>query len=658
MDQAFEHLFSNVSLGPFELRNRVCFSAHSHMMGNYGLPTERQLRYLVERAKGGAAWIVVGASMVSADGLDYINFNIVSDERSIPMNQQITAAVHDHGAIITTQIDEFGRVGRYPREGRAPLLAPSALPELGHEMPKEMEAEDFEAVIADTRLAVRVAKAGGFDGVEFLAAMSTSLIQQFLSPLTNRREDEYGGSLENRLRFPLRLIRETREELGRDHILGIKLVADEVAQGGLDHDALREIAAAIDGTGDVDYIHADIGTGVSVLTHIPEMQFPAGFATYLAGGIREVVRCPVVSVKRINDPVLAEQVLASGQADIVAMARALIADPELPNKAREGRLTQVRQCTGSNQECINRTSASLPVSCIHNPAAGHEDRFGIGTLKPAVAPKRVLVVGGGVAGMAAAEIAAKRGHDVHLHERSDELGGQVRWMASINSRKDYESITRYLSGEIERLGVQVRLGHAVDAEEVLADAWDEVVVATGARPDPRGYSSALPVFELPGADQDNVFTVFDVFGDRMGEIGDRVLLIDEFGEPEAMMVAEHLGDQGRKVEIVTRLNYVGMKVDWFSWGAYAERLSERGAVLTALTGVTRIDGRTVIGENLDGEWRREVDSVVLVMGKLAEDHLYRALKGRASSVHRVGDCVAPRRITDAIWEGNALAREL
>jgi len=339
------------------------------------------------------------------------------------------------------------------------------------------------------------------------------------------------------------------------------------------------------------------------------------------------------------------------------MARALIADPELPDKAREGRLDEIRQCTGSNQECVGRALRSLPIGCIHNPAVSVEQTLGIETLKPAAASKKVAVIGGGVAGMKAAEIAAARGHEVSLFERESELGGQVRWITSINSRKDFESVTRFLAGQIKRLGVDVQLGQDVSADAV-ASGYDAVVVAIGALPLKTGFTSSSAQKTMPGVDQDNVFTVFDVFNGTSGRIGERVLLIDEFGEHEAMMVAEHLADQGRKVEIVTQLHYVGTQIDGFTWGAYAERLAERAVKMTPLTQITHIDGNTVHGSNYDGDYRREVDSVVLIMGKKANSGLYRELKGRVSELHQAGDCVIPRRMTDAIWEGNQVGRAL
>jgi 2,4-dienoyl-CoA reductase-like NADH-dependent reductase (Old Yellow Enzyme family)/thioredoxin reductase len=657
MPEQFEHLFTPIHVGPIEMPNRICFTAHGTQMVSANLPTEQQKAYLLERAKGGAGWMVVGSCLTSLDSIKKQSSNDLTDERSIPLFRQITDAVHELGAKITTQVDNYGRHVEYPRLGRGPLLAPSPLAELGCEMPKEMDEDDMDRVVEQTRGAIQVAKEGGFDGVEFLSSMGWTLLQQFLSPLTNHREDEYGGSLANRLRFPLRLVREARDELGSDHCLGIKLTCDELFDGGLTQDDMCAIAAELAGTGWVDYFIADAGSGNSVLVAVPEMSYPAGFAAYLAAGIREVVSIPVVAANRINDPLIGERLLANGQADIIGMTRALIADPELPNKARDGRLDEIRQCTGSNQECIERATASVPISCIHNPAVGFEKALGIGTLRHAELRKKVAVVGGGVAGMKTAEIAASRGHEVTLFERESGLGGQLRWITSINSRKDFDAITLFLRRAIRRLKVDVQLGVDVVADDVAGAGYDAVVVATGALPLKTGFTSTNAQKNMPGAEQANVFTVFDVFAPN-NPIGDNVLVIDDCSEPEGMMVAEYLADQGKAVEIVTQHFRVGTSINRFSWGAYADRLSERGVKMTALTQVTHIDGDMVYGGNYDGEYRREVNSVVLIMGKKANSGLYRALKGRAAEVHQVGDCVVPRRITDAIWEGNTVGRAL
>lgn len=661
MAAQFEHLFRPIQIGPVTMANRICFSAHATNFAEDNLPSERQAYYYGERAKGGAGWIVIGGSIAHETSNWAEGFNLVSDERSIPGYRKITSRVHDHGTKIFTQIDHYGGAVPHPRKYRGATLAPSGIADaLEGEVPKAIEEEDMEMLIDASARAVHVAKESGFDGVEVISAQGFSIIQQFMTPRFNKRTDQYGGSLENRLRFPLRLFERVRKEAGQNLCVGIKIVGDEMIEGGLTPEDIKEICRRLTASNCLDYIHVCLGVTNNVQLVVPEMSYASGFAAYLAAGVREVVNVPVVAVKRINDPVLAEKILAEGQADVVAMARALISDPELPNKAKEGRLEDIRQCTGVNQECIGRMFVGLLTSCIQNPAAGEEKKWGIGTVTPAARKKKVVVVGGGPGGLKVAEIAAERGHEVHLYEKGKELGGEILSILKVKSRREFESILRYLRIRVQKLGVKVHFGQEMDAEGILEVGADAVVVATGALPLRTGYSSMRPdVATMPGVDQDNVLTVFDVYGDGKS-IGKRVLVVDEFGEMEATMTAEHLADQGKDVEIVTRLPWVGMKIDAFTFDPQMERLAERKVKWTAQTLVTGIEGKVVRGEHMYSKkkWEREVDSVVLVMGKRPNQTLYAALKGKVKELHRVGDCVTPRKITDAIYEGNILGREL
>lgn len=661
MSERFQYLFQPIRIGPVEIPNRICFSGHSSYFPVDGLPNDAHANYLAERAKGGAGWVVIGGGLVHESTLDSGGSFFVT-ERAIPAATKLVDQVHSAGARISTQIDHWGSATWYPRKHIHPLYAPSALVSTGgFEVPKAMELEDIEMVTQATERAAQVARACGFDGVEFLCAMGFSLMQQFLSPRTNKRTDEYGGSLENRLRYPLRVIERVRAAVGPDMMVGVKLVADELAEGGIDEEESALIARAMADSGNVDYLHVDVGSTGSRPVWMPEMDYPAGFSAAMAGRVRGEVDIPVLAVNRINDPLLAEQLLADGQADLIAMTRALIADAELPNKAREGRLDEIRQCTGSNQECVARTHHYLPVKCVHNPAVGEEHRWGIGSVQRVSQRRKVLVVGGGPGGMKAAELAALRGHSVQLFERSDALGGQVRFITAVNSRKDYESVTRYLSHQMGRLGVDVRLGHEATVEDISAAGADAVVIATGAKGLKTGYSASTPTRDtLPGADEPYVKTVFDVFQDPDG-IGQRVVVVDELGDLEPTMIAEYLADLGREVEIVTRQAYVAANMpDPYSFEPLVGRLQERNVRWHGFIAIDSVVGGRATGSNemTSEPFEREADTVVLSMGKQADDDLYFALKGSVPSLYRIGDCVAPRRITDAIYEGEVVGRDV
>lgn len=662
MAQQFNYLFRPIKLGPVTVPNRICFSAHAAMYAENNLPSERQVDYYGERARGGVGLIVIGGSGVHESSNFSSGFNIVGDERAIPGYRRITERVHEYGGKIFSQCDHYSILEQV-RSYRGPMLGPSPVHDLySPEIPKEMELEDIDMIVAATAKAAQVLQAGGLDGIELAAAQGIYGMHKFLSPVFNKRTDEYGGTMENRCRFLLRLFEAVRKTVGTSLCVGLKLVGDEFTPGGLGVPEIQDIAKYLAGTGHLDYIHVCAGSSYSLPVTVPEMSFPLGFAAPLAAAVREVVGdVPVLAIKRINDPVLAEKILAEGQADMIAMARALIADPELVKKAREGRLDDIRQCTGVNQDCIGRITHGGIVRCIQNPAAGEEKTLGVVTLRPAARKKKVLVVGGGPGGLKAAEIAARRGHEVVLYEKGAELGGQILSIIKVGSRRDFENIIRYLRIQVRKLGVKVTLEKEASPDDILKEGADTVVIAVGSIPVRTGYTPARPDVEaLRGVEQENVKTVAEVFADG-DQIGQNVVVVDEFGEMEGTMTAEYLADQGKAVEIVTRQPFVGANIEPFSFDPQMERLMDRKVVCTPFTLVTEISGRAVQTFNpyTKAERRIEnVDTVVLVMGKRPNDKLYFALKGKVPELHRVGDCVAPRKVSEAIWEGETTAREI
>lgn len=662
MAHQFEYLFRPIQLGSVTVSNRICWSGHATLYAENYLPSERMAYYYAERAKGGAGLIVIGGSGVH-ESSKWPGFPIVSDERAIPGYRRIADMVHEHGAKIFSQADHYSALPPVREGYRGPVLGVSGVHDLLEpEIPKEMEIEDIDMIVEATGKAAQVVLAGGLDGIELLAAQGGFYGQnQFLSPVFNKRTDEYGGSVENRCRFLVRLFESIRKAVGSGLCVGLKLVGDEFTPAGLGVPEIQEIAKYLATTCRLDYIHVCAGSSYSAPVIVPEMSFPPGFAAHLAAAVREVVNIPVLAVKRINDPILAEKILADGQADMIAMARALIADPELPKKAREGRLEDIRQCTGVNQDCVGRVLRHGMVRCIQNPAAGEERTLGVATLTPAQRRKKVIIVGGGPGGLKAAEVAARRGHEVHLYEKGGELGGQILSIIKVASRREFESIIRYLRIQVQKLGVRVHLGQEMGAGDILKEGADAVLIATGAAPLKTGHTPARPEVEtLPGVTQDNVKTVFDVFADGR-QIGQNVVVVDEFGEMEATMTAEYLADQGKTVEIVTRLPYVGMNIEPLSFDPQMERLVERKVACTPFALVKEISGKTLITTHLYTKAERRienVDTVVLVMGKRTNDGLYFALKGKIPQLQRVGDCVAPRKVTEAIYEGEMVAREL
>jgi len=381
------------------------------------------------------------------------------------------------------------------------------------------------------------------------------------------------------------------------------------------------------------------------------MSLPNAVYVPLAAAIKAAVpEIPIFHATRIVDPVHADQILADGSLDVVGMTRALIADPDMPRKAREGRLDEIRQCVGANEGCIDRIYQGKPVTCIQNPGAGREAELG-GDLAPAATRKRVVVVGGGVGGLETARVAALRGHRVVLFEKGRELGGQVLVAARTPARADYAGIVRFLVRQVERQGVDVRVSAEADADAVLAEQPDVVVVATGSHPH---------VPSLPGLDGKHVVTDRDVLLGR-AEVGDRVVVVDDVHTQQGLSTADFLLEQGRRVEVVSRLFYAGQDVGITSIVPLYTRLFSQGVVFTPHTDLVAVEGSTVVVANVyTGEERRieGVDTVVLSMGARSTDALYRALRGRVPALHAVGDCVAPRGVHHAILEGTRVARLL
>lgn len=649
----FSMLFNPIRMRDVTIPNRIVFGPHGTRLVDHetGHSTEEQACYYAERAKGGAGLIIAGSCMVHPNGMAAVT-NSIFDDGALPGLKRITEMVHQHPAKIFVQLSHLGRQGS-GSESELPLWAasPIACPAM-REVPHEIDAAEIETLVkAYVEAAGRALKAG-FDGMEVYMAHGY-LLGGFLSPFSNKRTDEYGGSLENRMRLPLRVIDAVRAAVGEDVPVGIRLSADEFVEGGITSEMSQEIAKVLEDTGKVDFISVSQSNYATVHALVPEMCFPPGAFVYLTSAVREAVeKTPVMAVARINDPVQAENILADGHADMILMIRGLIADPELPNKAREGRLDQIRACVGCNQGCIGRCERGLRMSCIQNPAIGFEKTRGIGTTIPATERKKIVVVGGGPAGLKVAEVVAERGHHVQLFDRGDQLGGQVTIAAKAPSRDEFANSVRYLAAQIQRLGVEVKLGADVTPEMVLSLQPDVVVTATGSFPQ-------IP--DIPGADRANVFTSWQVLNEE-AELGENVVVIDG-GENDAKFcsVADFLAQRGKRVEMITHLASPGQFVENFSKFPLFERLRSNGVVFTGFSLVTEIgDGFVTVSDPFTGEQRQidGVDSVVFAWYNQANNSLYRALQGKVPALHAIGDCVAPRRVIDAVREGFLLGRSL
>jgi thioredoxin reductase len=425
------------------------------------------------------------------------------------------------------------------------------------------------------------------------------------------------------------------------------------------------VARLVAATGKIDYMTIKAGTYWVPNLIIPDMQHPLGLFVPLASGIKEQADdVYVFTVGRINDPVFAEKVLADGHADMVGMTRAQVCDPELANKAREGRLEDIRPCVACNDGCWGSIYGGT-FGCTHNPAAANEKLLGIGTLKKTQAPKKVLVVGGGPGGLKAAEIAARRGHDVTLYEKKGVLGGQVRLAAKGAGRGELEGITRYLVQQLQKLDVTVHLNTSVTAEMVLDADADAVVIATGSVPQ-RTSLTGIPPFnpgeiEPKGADQENVLTTCDLL-ESDAEVGPKVIVADDGdGHWKSVGIVELLLDQGKKVEVLSPNDHFGFDLQADRRLPLLKRITKKGLVFSPFTMIKEINGNMVSVYNIHNREQRiieGVDHVVLAYYHKADDSLYFALKGNVNELHRIGDCLAPRLIGDAIRDGERVARQL
>ncbi|HIJ96352.1 MAG TPA: mycofactocin system FadH/OYE family oxidoreductase 2 [Desulfuromonadales bacterium] len=651
----FPNLFSPLKIGSVEVKNRISFQPHLTNLAVGNLPSERQMYYWGERAKGGAGLVITEELTVHPTDMAYEKLIDVYHPEVIPGFKKITDYVHQYDSKIFAQLNHNGQQGD-GSISRLPVWAPSPVPDvLFREVPKAMEPEDITEVARYFAKSAIHVREGGFDGIELQFGHS-SLSRQFLSPLTNYRTDEFGGSLENRMRAPLMFISAVRKAVGKDFTLGIRMCADEMIPGGLDLAQVQEICALFEASGLIDFMDLSIATFYNLYLVEGSMHTPLGYTIPLAAGVREKLKIPVFCTGRINDPVMAEKVLAAGQADMIGMCRALICDPFLPKKAFEGRTEDIRYCIACNQGCIGRIGMSRSLGCVQNPAVGREKEWGEGTLEKASVKKNVTIVGGGPAGMWAAKMAGRRGHKVTLLDRGEALGGQVATAMKGVGRDEFGVIIRNEKSQIDKLDVAVKLGVEATTAQLLSDKPDVVIVATGSVP------KKHPV---GGADGPAIYNATQVLNGE-ADLGQNVCMIDYDGHQRATATAEFIANQGKKVDMITSSLFIcaelGPTQDLYS---SRQRLLQKGVTFTPDIAVMEVGGergaKTVKGFNVySNAWNEwgPYDSIVLVMGQQVDDDLYMSLKGKISELYRVGDCVSPRRVDMAIWEGHKIGREI
>ena len=670
-------LLSPLRLGPTVVRNRVVFSAHLTNYAEDGLPSEQHAAYYAARAAGGVGLIITEEHSTHPTDWPYEKLIHGFRPEVLPGYRRITEAVHAEGAPIFAQINHNGgqSSGMF---SRLPVWAPSPVADpLFREVPKEVDEREIHEIVRSYAEVAERCVAGGFDGIE-LQCSHSSIVRAFLSPATNRRGDRYGGSVENRARLLLEIVGAVHEAVGPGTTLGVRLCGDELVEGGTTIDEAIAVARLVEATGKVHYLNTSIGVATASLFMIEaSMAVRPGYALFISSALRRAVDLPVVGVGRFKDPLQADKAIVEGHCDLVGVVRGQIADPDFVAKARAGAPESIRLCLSCNQECVGRMGLNRWLGCIENPATGRER---LGRAPRAQLARRVLVAGGGPGGLQAAIAAARRGHEVTVFERDDEVGGQVRWAASAPGRAEFGDLVRNQLAEALRLGVQVKTGTEVDRDLVLAEGPDVVVVATGARPvrpwwaeaagdQPAGEEAPAGVGRAggaAGAPVPRLADVRDVLEGRVAPSG-RVLVVDEIGFHQATSVAELLADRGCVVEVASPAMVVGqdlgVTLDMEHWWyrATAKGIAQHSDTL--VTGLVP-GGATVTDLMTGAPGRCDADWVVVAAPQQPCDELYLALHAlvRAGAarpdVYRVGDCLAPRRAHAAVVDGERVGASL
>jgi 2,4-dienoyl-CoA reductase-like NADH-dependent reductase (Old Yellow Enzyme family) len=661
MTDQHQALLSPFQLKHLRLRNRVMMTAHVTNMAPLHEPTDQHVAYYRDRARGGIGLIVMGFPAVHPAGANNAQEISGYEPRIVPGLRAIADAVHEHGTPVIAQLGHAGRQANSAYTMQA-LMAPSAIPcPVNREMPKAMELEDLDEVVEAHAQTAGLIQESGMDGVEIHSAYGGYLLSSFLSPYMNDREDEYGGDLDGRTRLPLRVVRAVRERVGSDYIVGMQINGHDFSPGGIELSDAQVIAQRLVATGALDYLVVKGSTYFVADQNVPDWQHPRALWLPLAAGVKEAVGAfPVFAVGRINDPVQANEVIAAGQADMVAMTRQHISDPETVRKLIEGRPEDIRGCISCNQGCLDMLPKGRHITCIQNPAAGYERELGIGTLKAAATPRRIVVIGAGPAGMKVAETAARRGHEVRLLERREHVGGQVRLATAVPGREEIGEVVRHLETQIRKLGVDLRCGVTAAVDDDILHDGDEIIIATGSQPVPRliGVRS-YQLEDVAGLDLPHVLNSWDLL--ERGVVPGRSVLVVDDGEGgwKALSIAAHLARTGHAVQLATPLPFVAAGLGPYSTGPYMRTVFELGIVTHPFTIVRAV---TSIAVELMKEEQpvtlTGLDSVVLCGWHEPVDGLYFELKGRGVPVRRVGDAVAARTIMHAIHEGERVARAL
>ncbi len=659
----FKKLFEPITINKLEIKNRIVMPAMGLFYSDKYEFNDRYKAFYRARAKGGTGLITIGPVAIDKVGSAPLTLALFDDEHIKPYKEFIDELHRETDAKVATQLFQMGRYAFSFVTG-IQSIAPSAIPsKLTKEVPREMNLEDIEDVQDAYVKAARRAVAAGFDFVEILACTGY-LISQFLSPVTNKRTDEYGGGIENRMRFGLEVIQKVRKAVGEDVALGIRVAGNDFMEGGHTNVESARFSAEAEKAG-IDAVNV---TGGWHETSVPQLttNVPPGVFLYLARGIKEKVTVPVFASNRMGDPRVAEKALRSGGCDMICWGRPLIADPELPNKVRRGQSKIITPCIACNQGCFDSIFSIASVYCILNPQAGREDDYSI---KKAPTSKKIMVAGGGPAGMEFAITAAQRGHHVTLYEKEDCLGGQVNLAKAPPGKMEFNNIIESLTNRMEIQGVKVELGKEITPELVNAQKPDVFVMATGAEP---------MRIDVPGIDKPHVVDAWDVLLGRAWDIGKKVVIIGGSAtgaetahfitsmgamDPESFTFLMYHGAEdrefaekllhtgGREVTIIEMLDKVADNVGRTGRWSLMKSLRYMNVKLRTRTRLLEITDEAVIVETESGKETIPADTIVMAVGSRPVDALAKQVKANGTEVITIGDAKKPRKISDAVREG-------
>ena len=640
----FPHLFSPIEIGRVELPNRVIFPPIATNLAHVsGEVSERQVFHYARRAEGGAGLIIVENACIDYPAARHgaTQPRIDSDE-FIPGLTQLARVVHDASAKISIELTHPGLHASLKFNGGRRPIAPSSVPlRQDGVLPREISAEEIRAVVEAYAQAALRAKRAGFDMVELQGGHGL-LINQFLSPLTNKRTDRYGGSRENRLRFVAEIVERIRSLCGGRFPITIRFAADDMMKGGIDPEEGKALAAGLEAIG-LDMIQADLGLCPKE-KRLEPMPYPQGWRAHLAAGLKEVVSIPVAAVGVIREPEFAEGLLSRGEADLIVLGRTLIADPDWPNKARAGHPERIRKCIGCG-ECVKaRHHDDQALHCGVNPVVGMDAEFE--RITPAPKSKRVLVIGGGPAGMEAARVAALRGHAVTLCDEQKRLGGTLNIAAIPPGKEKIRWLIEYYENELPRLGVEIKLRTHVTRATVEDLQPDAVIIATGC---------TCPRDDIPGADRPNVVTAHDVLSGTANAVRSPVAMIG--GGLLGLETALFLAEAGHSVTVLKRYKTIASNLEPIYRDYLLRELKEHNVSIITEVTVERITDQSVRIKDTQGRVREiPAASVVLARNPIPQRSLQEKLHGFAT--YSIGDCVYPGKIVDAVRSGYIAGRQV